>query len=523
MRRAQIIPVIALLLLHFFIRTHHILGLDPYLDEGFHVSRGAFVWDLDVNPGRISEGKFLLYYWLGIFEAPSTQALAPARLSMALFSLFSGATIFLMGRWLVNYKTGLVALGLYAILPLAYFLERMAMADPFAAAWATLLAWRSLAFVKHPTIPRAIPLGILMALVTMAKLTMGLVPILPIAASFIYWQWEKGRFMPQAWAWLKTYFVPLGVAGLVSLACWSPILIPAYLTRNSDHPITLVDTYNIKTVNPDEHTLGEYFWGVVPIVSEFTTKELLLVSLLAAGYWLGAGRNNARQLRNGVYVIAWLLTMGAPTLYIATIITSRYMMPLAAPIALMVAYLLMSLWDSKFLTPIVRLGVVSVAALWIVNFAYPFTSDTLNDPLKLPLTGTSLVEYLSGYISGDIAIQQAGAALDELNPKPERIYVNWSICPLVYFYTHQDLICLDRNNILSTLSEHFQNEMPDCGESIFVVSGYPDSVLNVYGIKWEFITSYQRARVNRPVKIYRATWQDKCTLNKSDDVHILGH
>ncbi|GIK65371.1 MAG: hypothetical protein BroJett018_31650 [Chloroflexota bacterium] len=506
----RLLPVIMLLLLHFFIRSHHILSVEAYLDEGFHISRGAFIWDFDVNPGRISEGKLLLYYWLGLFEAPSTQALAPARLSMALFSLLTGSVIFLLGRWLVNYKTGLVALGFYAIFPFAYFLERMAMSDPFAAAVATLVVWRGLVFAKHPTWKQAAIVGILMAAVTMAKLTMGLVPGMPIAASILYWQWGKGNFFRQWIAWLKTYALPLTLACGTALALWSPILIPAYLHRDDEPPFQIVDTHNVKTTNADEHTIADYFWAVLPIVSEFVTRELMLIGLLAAGYWLGVGRDNARQMRHGLYIIGWLLAMSLPTLHAATIITSRYFMPLSAPFVLIVAHMLVGLWEGRLMTPITRTVVAGVSLFWIASFAYPFTRDTTNDPLALPLTKTSWIEYLSGYISADNAIHQAGAALDEMSPKPERIYVSWSLCPMLYLYTHQALTCLDRNLIMSDLTKHLNAEMPDCGDALFAYSGYPDSVLNIYGVQWEFITSYQRERVDRPVKIYRGTWQNRC-------------
>lgn len=495
MCRFQLLPIIALLLLHFFIRTHNILILEPYIDEGFHVSRAATAWDFVENPG--SEGKFLLYYWLGIFEAPSTQSLAPARLSIAIFSLLSGATIFLLGRWLINYKTGLVALGLYTIFPLAYFLERMAMADPFAATLAVLLAWRSLVFAKYPSMLNAVSTGVLMALVTMAKLTMGLVPLLPIVASIIYWNWGQGNFISQSRAWLKTYFLPLGIAGFSALLCWSPILIPTYLNDS------LEATYE-STADPGDHTFTNYFWGVLPIVSEFTTRELLLVALVAVGYCLGRGRQS--HVRLGVYLLIWLLAMALPTLYAATLITSRYIMPLSAPIILMIAYFAVNLWEK----PLLRIGVFAAAAFWVLSFAYPFARDTVNDPLALPLTETSAIEYLSGSLSGDIAIQRAGVLLSELDPAPERIYVNWSTCPLLYFYTEQELTCLDRYKIMGDLTDHLRREMDDCSESVFVVSGYSDAVLNIRGVAWEEIAIYQRARVNRPVKMWWASWGDRC-------------
>ena len=62
--------IVGLLLLHFYLRTHHILNLPAYIDEGFHVKRASWVWDFKTNPGHFAHGKVLLYFWLGLFESP---------------------------------------------------------------------------------------------------------------------------------------------------------------------------------------------------------------------------------------------------------------------------------------------------------------------------------------------------------------------------------------------------------------------------------------------------------------------
>jgi hypothetical protein len=92
-KRLGLVIVLALLLLQLFLRMHHITAQGAYVDEGVHSMRGATVWKLDANPGRESDGKFLLYYYLGLFEAESTTALFASRAAIALFSLISGAAV----------------------------------------------------------------------------------------------------------------------------------------------------------------------------------------------------------------------------------------------------------------------------------------------------------------------------------------------------------------------------------------------------------------------------------------------
>ena len=101
------------------------------------------------------------------------------------FSLITASAIYALGRRIANHRTGALALALYAVLPLAFFYERMAMADPLAAGLAALVAWRSLSFARRPTLRAGIVLGGLLAMASLAKLTMGLLPLLHYTYSAI--------------------------------------------------------------------------------------------------------------------------------------------------------------------------------------------------------------------------------------------------------------------------------------------------------------------------------------------------
>jgi hypothetical protein len=144
--------VMVLLLLQFALRTHNTTLQGAFVDEGLHDQRATIVWSLNTNPGQYSQGKLLLYYWIGLFVGGPLTILHVSRTAIALVSLITGAAIYLIGRRLHSHRMGIVALTLYTILPLAVFHERMALADPLASVFSCLIAWRSLVFASsQPT------------------------------------------------------------------------------------------------------------------------------------------------------------------------------------------------------------------------------------------------------------------------------------------------------------------------------------------------------------------------------------
>ncbi|MBZ0310211.1 MAG: glycosyltransferase family 39 protein, partial [Anaerolineae bacterium] len=252
------VPVIALLLLQLFIRTHHITIQNPYIDEGFHIRRAGFIYDFDFHPARVSHGKLLLYFWLGLFETDRLHVLATSRLSIGLISLVTGAGLYQIGKTLHSRPVGLLALLLYTFCPIALFYERMAMADPLATVFATLTVWRGLVLAKRPTLKEGALLGGLVGLAVMAKLTMGLLPLLPVLATVIFYK-SPSPLMGEGLgvrtkidSWTKTYLPPLTAAALTTLLLWLPILIPAARALNTEEPFKLVNAYNLRSNAEEE-------------------------------------------------------------------------------------------------------------------------------------------------------------------------------------------------------------------------------------------------------------------------------
>lgn len=516
-RLRQLAPIVALLLAQLALRTHHITAVDPYIDEGYHIARAAVVWDFETHPGRFSAGKLLVYFWLGLFEADAPISLVTARLSIALFSLLNGALIYLLGRLLSGHRAGLLALAIYTILPFAAFYDRLALADPFAAVFAGLVVWRSLVFARRPSIRQGALLGALLALALMAKLSMALMVLFPIAAALLLHPWPGGSPRSQVTGWSRAYLPPLAVAATVGLLLWLPLLVPAYAARHSDAPFRLLDAHNIRAdesasaVEPKEFTTGRYLWEVLPLIDDFTTAGLLILVAVGFGFWLGAAPFDPARFRRGLLVALWLVLIAAPPLTLATFLTTRYFVPTAAPATLAVAHLIAGLWGRSLARRVAAGVAIAAVAAWAITFAAPFLRAMMDDPARLDLTGGNWTEFLSGYISGDEATRAAAQALDTLAPPAGHVYATDRICHLMALYAETRLTCLAGNTgARPDMARRFEAELDPCGFAHVVLRGYTPAVRDIPDTAWEQLAAFESPIIDRPVTIWRVTWADRC-------------
>src|SRR5260370_21169288 len=110
LRRHELALVVILLLLQLFLRTVLVTGQGVLVDETYHMMVGTTAGHADADPARFQVGKTLVFYYLGLFLAGSTTALWISRASIALFSLFSGAVVYRLGRTFHSHAAGIVAL-----------------------------------------------------------------------------------------------------------------------------------------------------------------------------------------------------------------------------------------------------------------------------------------------------------------------------------------------------------------------------------------------------------------------------
>ena len=284
------------------------------------------VWSFDEHPGRFANGKLLLYYWLGLFELPPISALWIARTAIALASLLTGAAVYAIARVAGGAGAGALALAAYAVLPLAFFFERMALADPFAAMFAALAVWQSVRFAQRPTVRAAIAVGVLCAAATLAKLTTGLVPLIPLAAALACFP-PRGNNRSVWWyEWRRRYGTGIALAWGIVVLCWLPVVVPAAVAQVRGDPFTLVKA---RTTDLGEPLLAELRAAI--------RHRPVYVRAAAGGVWRRADRAGVARpaypsLTWAAALIAWTVRLAAAPVASRNVRT-RYFCKLAAPLS----------------------------------------------------------------------------------------------------------------------------------------------------------------------------------------------
>jgi len=119
------------------IRTKNLLSVPVYLDEAIYVNWGyMFKTNRNLAYLPMQNGKTPLYFWIiSFFYDYFNQPLIAARF----ISEVAGLGTMLLGWWLTkklfDQKTAFIFLPLYALIPYAQFIERMAFADSLQVFW----------------------------------------------------------------------------------------------------------------------------------------------------------------------------------------------------------------------------------------------------------------------------------------------------------------------------------------------------------------------------------------------------
>jgi 4-amino-4-deoxy-L-arabinose transferase-like glycosyltransferase len=413
--RVWLVAVVALLLIHFYLRIHNPLALPAFVDERSHITRARIVYHLDRNPAQYSHGKLLYYYWLGLFRPGDYGGLAVSRLATALFSLVEGAASAAAARALFGRRAVIPALALVALAPFAVFYERMALADPFAGALAALAAWASIRLARQPTRASGAVVGLLIALAALAKLTTALITALPVIAVVllsgehrVFARWDAPR------SWLRAQWQRGGpalvTAGAVCVLAWLPVSGAAlWMQVGQGDEARLLDT-NLVRVGQDASGLGDKLADVITTADRMLSVPMVIA--LAALAILLVWKRPAR----GGYALIWLALIWCPVVLLGRGIEPRYLVAGVPALAVLFGGGIAALGElfPRRLTG--ALALVCVGA-WAVGFALPFAHGAATDPVALKLPDRDRYNYFSGLYNG----WGISGALDYLDAHGERV------------------------------------------------------------------------------------------------------
>ncbi len=389
------LPAVLILLLGLTLRLLGTMQLPLFIDEAQHLYRAHkgmegqfFFWNLR---------KWLYPVFLSFFRPGGPEGPWLARSLSALLGVFTIGGCLSLGRMLAKPRVGLVAGLFYAVLPLAVFHERQALADPLLTALVTLSVVLSLRIAHRPTIQHGLALGLCLSAAYLTKISALPFLGLPFWASLLLAPKDRrGRALAVnalalalvAAVVISTYNYVLQHGGVATPAAE---LAQSRLTElvvgeaGSENTLPLLERLRgglVLTAGVISSYIG---WGMVALV-------------IAAVLW--ALRGVDRRQASFLFAPAILFTLG-PMLANRPLDTSRYFEPNGPTLVTLAALA----WESttfkldrrwSAVAPWVGTGVVLVVlaqALW-------FDLTLMIDPARAPLTQIDRSQYFDNSPAG---------------------------------------------------------------------------------------------------------------------------
>lgn len=351
-------------------------------------------WAFEIWTRKTREALFIgelgkrLYVWItaisiGVIHDPLTAG----RIVSAVSGTVSILGVFLLANRLYGSSIlSVLSAVVYALLPLATFHNRLALVDSTLAA---LLVWSLLASVDASLAhsPRrqngmALISGLLLGAATWTKLSAIVFAYFP-AISFLLLLRGNPRIMITSLIWC---YIPFGF-----VACGA-VFAP---TRDyATNPATFLLPFSAQNIGPFEmwamNTQKTWEW-----VRSLVTWPAMF-AMLAAGFL-----RRDRSILLLAYCTVLPITLFALT---GERIYSRYILPCAAPISILVAIGILCITQliSKGIKTIVMLrgALIIISTVCVVWPSVIFSMTLVSDPASLPLAHDDRDQYFTGWASG---------------------------------------------------------------------------------------------------------------------------
>lgn len=423
----QIVILLTLAVLFLAMRLPQLTLLPPYVDEGLHISRAFNVLD-EGQPFVYTEGGKYLQIWLITpVVALGSDPLWNARLVSVLLGLLSAVGCYFLGKALFGRASiGLVAALFYAVIPYAFFLDRLALNDSMLGTLAIGVALLSLRLIERDNLTSSLLLGLGLGLIGLTKLNGLILWVIPPLTILFYGLNIFDRFLsantrlntsstaeleetqqpsvtpnntPQSLTkWGRHLLVAYGVGVLM--------IVPIFFapTAHLDGPASktwLLDAAPLGSLSELLISNIQRIWAYYAI---YLTWPILAMTLLSTVLTL------IRRQRGGLMLLTTVLLYNVVFIVITVYLQSRYLFAVV-PFALILAgygFVTLADWLTTLiprLTSHISLSAshASVCLLLLILGSLPaltFNSRLLIDPTQVPFEAYDRWFFLDGWTSG---------------------------------------------------------------------------------------------------------------------------
>jgi 4-amino-4-deoxy-L-arabinose transferase-like glycosyltransferase len=328
-RRATLC-VVAIALLYLATRLALDSRFPQFWDEAFYAVEGQTAFDDATQRfAALADGKGPLLDWLSaVLVGQGFSPLAAVRTLAALAGLLTLGMVGLIGRRLGGAVVGLVAAGLYVLVPLFLVHDSVGLIDPLVAAAATSALYLQLRLAERASLGVAVALGAALGAGILAKQT-GLYAIVLIPLSLLCFDWQPGARWARAARWAAGIALALVITALArAVLMLSPLYdqlaqIRAGLRQFRPFAQALSDPFAL---------LGHNWPGFSGVLTGYVTVPVLALAALGA---VLAARARWRLV---VVLAAWVIVPFAAALVFVDYGYARYVLSSFPPLLPLVAF-----------------------------------------------------------------------------------------------------------------------------------------------------------------------------------------
>ncbi len=396
-RHSQSFWVLAVLLIltGLFLRLLNNIDLPLWWDEALHMERANAIVDGDIFAG-LHKNKWLFMPMIALFGSNGPEGPFIARTLTALSGVITISICIGLGSHFKNHTAGLLAGLLYAVLPMAFFHERMILIDPIVQVFGMLAVIVSLRLAYKPRIWLAAVLTALLSAAFLTKLSGVTFFAVPIVAAILFSQPRR--------QWQSLGY-GLGAMLVAAFLIWGTYQIAeAEGLRRFDQYQVELDNTIFDEIGDEERgsTLVRNLEEYGQALSRYmlvTVPALALLSLMfIRGRWPGSYAVLQKRIPlRADLVFLWMLAFGFALVPILadkpttnSRLPPRYLMPTVSAVVILAAITLEELKD-KFnsrASTYIALTLVIVPSFW-------FWLTLLTSPKSLPLVRGDNILYFS--------------------------------------------------------------------------------------------------------------------------------
>lgn len=312
-------PELALILVYWLVRFHHLTAFPVFDDEAIHIRQAKMVWRFLPFSGA-DDGRVLNILLYAPFWPFGAGALWVSRAAYLILGVIGFAGLMKLGETIFRRSAGRWAGLIFTLLPYAFFFERLALADTVGIPLLTLLALSSVLLTGRRSQSIVLLGGMALGGVILAKLSNLVFLYVPLWAFVLFglratWKRSLGQVLA------------LYLCGILAIM---PIVL--FLVFRAHSTLGFANVATRTTPVPLAERLAHQTSTLSTYLGPYLTWPILGLCLVALGVALW-------QRQAGVWYAFGIVALPGTALIVgANSVESRYLLPILPGVALLAGY-----------------------------------------------------------------------------------------------------------------------------------------------------------------------------------------